>query len=101
MYTDKGFSTAWAMYGERRGTYSNVPSKRYGSQGVVYATTHAPNQVMIEMRRFGLFSFRTSGPFMILTFRPETGHLGVEWVDHAGWRGEGELWRLPAAVQQR
>jgi len=89
--TDKGFSTAWAMYGERKGTYTNIPSKRYGSQGMVYASTHAPNQMLLRMRRFGVSA--NTGYWMILTFRGN-GTVDVEGIGYSGWRGDGELWRV-------
>ena len=100
LYTDKGFSTAWAEYGERKGLYTNVPAKTYGAQGTVYATTHAPNQVDDPVEAFWICYAHTSGPFMVLTFR-ENGHIDVDWVDHAGWHGEGELWRVPAVLRQQ
>ena len=30
---DKGYSTSWTEYGEWKGTFTNIPDKRYGSQG--------------------------------------------------------------------
>ena len=93
---DNGFSTAWAIYGERRGTYSNVPSKWYGAQGRVYASTHAPNQMLIKLRRYG-FSAGT-GSWMILTFEGN-GTINVNLIGHAGWRGDGELWRVPVLTK--
>jgi hypothetical protein len=93
---DNGISTAWALYGERKGTYTNVPSQRYGSQGMVYASTHAPNQLFLKLRRYG-FSAGT-GYWMILTFRIN-GTIDVDLIGHSGWRGDGELWRVPALLR--
>ncbi|HEX4084123.1 MAG TPA: hypothetical protein VHY22_04370 [Chthoniobacteraceae bacterium] len=90
---NRGISTAWAMYGERDGLYTNIPSKRYGAQGYVYVSTHAPNQMLLELRRFGA-SPNTSG-WMILTLQPNDV-LDAEWIGHSGWRGDGELWRTTA-----
>jgi hypothetical protein len=95
---DNGFSTAWTMYGERKGTYTNIPSKRYGSQGTVTATTHAPGQLLIQLNRFGLSAGTCS--WMILTFRPN-GVIDVELIGHSGWRGDGELWRVPAVLRHQ
>jgi hypothetical protein len=90
---ENGFSTAWAQYGERVGTYTNIPSKRYGSQGYVYASTHAPNQMLLKLRRYGASG--GTGNWLILTFHGgET--IDVDMIGHSGWRGDGELWRVPA-----
>lgn len=88
-----GYSTAWTLYGERNGAYTNIPSKRYGAQGSIVASTHFPNQLLLKLRRFGLFP--STGNFMILTFRGG-GAVDVDMVGHSGWRGDGELWRAPA-----
>lgn len=93
---DNGFSTAWAMYGERAGVYTNVPSKRFGSQGTVYATTHAPDQLLLHLRRFGLSA--GTGGWLILTFHPN-GVADVELIGHSGWRGDGQLWRVPEMLR--
>jgi len=93
MQMDNGFSTAWAMYGERKGTYTNIPSKRYGTQGAVFPTTHAPNQLLLKWRRWGVSA--NTGGWMILTFRGH-GVIDVDMIGHSGWRGDGELWRAPA-----
>jgi len=90
---DTGFSTAWAMYGERKGTYTNIPSKRYGTQGAVYPSTHAPNQLLLQWRRFGVSA--NTGGWIILTFRGN-GVIDADMIGHSGWRGDGELWRAPA-----
>jgi hypothetical protein len=95
---DTGFSTAWAMYGERKGTYTNISSKRYGAQGAILATTHAPNQLLLETRRFGAST--GTGTWMILTFRGN-GTVDIDVLGHSGWRGEGELWRVPAILTPR
>jgi len=93
---DTGFSTAWAMYGERKGVYSNIPSRRYGSQGVVFASTHAPNQMLLQLRRFGASA--GTGAWVILTFQDD-GVIDVDWIGHSGWRGSGELWRVPPVMR--
>jgi hypothetical protein len=95
---DNGFSTAWALYGERRGTYTNIPSQWYGGQGTVYATTHAPNQLLIKTRRYGFSS--GTGYWMILTFTGN-GVIDVDLIGHSGWRGDGELWRVPAEIHHQ
>jgi hypothetical protein len=95
---DNGFSTAWAMYGERKGVYTNIPSKRYGSQGTVFASTHAPDQLLLQTRRFGAST--GTGIWMILTFRGN-GNVDVDLIGHAGWRGDGELWRVPPVMMER
>lgn len=89
----RGYSTAWTMYGEWKGTFTNIPAKRYGTQGTVTATTHAPNQMLLILRRNGASPLK--GTWMILTFQPD-GSIDVQWLGHAGWHGEGELWRVPA-----
>ena len=91
--TDTGFSTAWAMYGERKGTFTNIPSKRYGSQGPAYPSTHAPNQLLLQWRRWGVSA--NTGGWMIMTFRGN-GVIDVDMLGHSGWRGDGELWQSPA-----
>jgi len=95
---DTGFSTAWAMYGERRGTYTNIPSQRYGSQGTLYASTHAPNQLLLQLRRYGAST--GTGNSMILTFLGK-GKVEVDMIGHSGWRGDGELWRVEAPLTSR
>jgi hypothetical protein len=95
---DRGFSTAWAMYGERKGRYTNIRSKRYGAQGKVFVSTHAPNQMLLELRKFGASA--NIGVWMILTFQPG-GAVDVEWIGHSGWQGDGELWRTPALQRQQ
>ncbi len=92
MRIDNGYSTAWAMYDERKGTYTNIPSKRYGSQGTVIASTHAPNQLLLRLKRYGLSS--GAAKWMILTFRGN-GTVDVDLIGNSGWRGDGELWRAP------
>jgi hypothetical protein len=89
---ENGYSTAWALYGQRKGAYTNIPSKWYGGQGTIYASTHAPNQLLIKTRRYGLSA--GTGNWFILTFRPR-GVIDVELIGHSGWRGDGELWRVP------
>lgn len=88
---DRGYSTAWTEYGEWKGTFTNIPARRYGTQGTVIATTHAPNQMLLILRRNGVSPLK--GNWMILTFRGN-GTIDVDWIGHSGWRGEGELSRV-------
>jgi len=90
--TNSGYSTSWSQYDERRATYTNIPSERYGSQGTVTASTHAPNQMLITLRRDTTLTHK--GIWMILTFTGD-GKVDVDWIGHSGWRGNGELWRVP------
>jgi hypothetical protein len=82
---DRGFSTGWTPYGEWKGNFTNIPSMRYGSQGTVDASTHAPNQLLLVLRRDS--SASREGSWMILTFRPN-GNVDVDWIGrivaHAG-----------------
>jgi hypothetical protein len=88
---NNGFSTAWAIYGERTGTYTNIPSKRYGTQGTLAVSTHAPNQLLLHLRRYGASA--GTGSYIILTFIGN-GKAVVDMIGHSGWRGDGELWRV-------
>lgn len=93
---DNDYASAWTPYGERRGTFTNIPVKRYGSQGSVAASTHAPNQLLLKVRRNGL---STQGIWLILTFEAN-GSASVDFVGRNGWRGEGDLVRvLPLATR--
>ena len=89
----RGYSTSWTAYGEREGIYTNIRAKRYGSQGTAEASTHAPNQMLITLRRDATLTHR--GTWLILTFL-SNGRIDVDWIGHSGWRGSGELWRVPA-----
>jgi len=89
---DRGYSTAWSTYKEWKGTFTNITAKRYGSQGTVSATTHAPNQMLIVLRRDGTASHH--GSWMVMTFL-EDGDIGVDWIGKSGWRGSGEFSRVP------
>jgi hypothetical protein len=91
---DKGYSTAWTPYGEWHGTYTNIPERQYGSQGGVLASTHAPNQLLLMLRRN---RSATQGSWLILTFRAN-GKADVDWIGRSGWRGGGELWKEPATL---
>jgi hypothetical protein len=95
---DSGLSTAWMPYGERKGSYTNIPSKRYGTQGAVFASTHAPDQLLLRLRRNGVST--STGNWLILTFG-RNGVVNVDMVGHSGWRGDGELWRVPATLTPR
>ncbi len=90
---DRGYSTSWTEYGEWHGTFTNIPAKRYGSQGQVIASTHAPNQLLLILHRNRTATH--AGNWMILTFH-ENGHADVDWIGRSGWRGSGELWRATA-----
>jgi hypothetical protein len=92
LQVDKGYSTAWTMYGERTGTYTNVPTKRYGSQGTILATSHYPNQVLLVVRRDTTVNHKPT--WLILTFLPN-GSIDIDYLGLSGWRGSGELWRIP------
>lgn len=95
---DKGYSTSWTEYGERKGVFTNIPSKRYGSQGTVVASTHAPNQMLLVLRRDTTASHH--GTWLILTFLA-SGEVDVDYIGRSGWRGEGELWRAPTYTASR
>ena len=90
---ERGYSTGWTEYGEWKGIFTNIPAKRYGTEGGVTATTHAPDQMLLILHRDN--SAMNKGAWMILTFRPN-GVIDVDWVGRSGWRGQGELWRVPA-----
>jgi hypothetical protein len=87
---DRGYSTSWTAYGEWHGTFTNITERRYGSQGAVIASTHAPNQMLLKLRRNRTTS--PAGAWMILTFLGN-GRVDVDWIGRSGWRGTGELWR--------
>ena len=87
---DKGYTTSWTKYGEWHGTFTNIPDRRYGSQGGVIASTHAPDQLLLMLHRDRTAT--RSGSWMILTFRAN-GSVDVDWIGRSGWRGAGELWR--------
>ena len=95
---DKAYSTAWTEYGERKGTFTNIPDKRYGSQGTVVASTHAPNQMLLVIRRDTTAS--RHGSWLILTFL-DNGDVDVDYIGHSGWRGQGELTRIPTYTASR
>jgi hypothetical protein len=88
----RGYSTAWTYYGEWKGTFTNIREKRYGTQGTVLISTHWPNQALLVLRRNG--GSQLGGTWMILTFR-DADDIDVDWIGRAGWRGEGELVRVP------
>jgi hypothetical protein len=95
---DKGYSTSWTEYGERKGTYTNIPDKRYGSQGIVIASSHAPDQVLLVLRRDTTAIHK--GTWLILTFLTN-GNVDVDYVGRSGWRGAGELTRVPTYTADR
>jgi hypothetical protein len=92
---NRGYSTGWTEYGEWKGVFTNIPQKRYGTQGTVIASTHAPNQLLLMLHRDGTAT--PAGAWLILTFRP-TGNVDVDWIGRSGWRGTGELWPVPALL---
>jgi hypothetical protein len=92
---DRGYSTAWTEYGEWKGTFTNIPDQRYGTQGTVTASTHAPDQALLVLRRNGAST--QSGNWLILTFRGN-GTIDVDWIGRAGFRGQGELSRVPVLM---
>jgi hypothetical protein len=96
--TWRGYSTGWTEYGEWKGTFTNIPQQRYGTQGTVFASTHYPNQALLVLRRNGASQY--GGVWMILTFR-DTATIDVDWIGHAGWRGEGVLTRVPSPASLR
>jgi len=87
-------SSAFDEYVERKATYTNNPVQRYGAQGWVLASTHAPNQLLVRFRRYGI---AVSALRMIMTFNAD-GSADVDFFGHSGWRGTGELWRVPVAA---
>jgi hypothetical protein len=95
---DKGYSTGWTEYGERKGTFTNIPDKRYGSQGTLVASTHAPNQLLLALRRDTTLSHRNA--WLILTFL-RNGDVDVDYIGRSGWRGQGELSRVPNYTADR
>lgn len=95
---DKGYSTAWTEYGERKGIFTNIPDRRYGSQGTVVASTHAPNQLLLIIRRDTTLSHRNT--WLILTFLDD-GNVDVDYIGRSGWRGSGELSRVPSYTASR
>jgi hypothetical protein len=95
---DKGYSTSWTMYGERNGTYTNIHDQRYGSQGTVVASSHAPNQLLLVLRRDTTANHK--GTWLILTFLAD-GSVDVDYIGHSGWRGSGELSRVPSYTALR
>jgi len=92
---DKGYSTSWTAYGEHKGTYTNVPYRRYGSQGTIVASSHYPNQMLVTVRRVSTLNHKPS--WLVLTFLP-SGSIDVDYLGLSGWRGSGELWRIPGYI---
>jgi len=95
---DKGYSTAWTEYGERKGTFTNIPDKRYGSQGTVVASSHFPNQLLLVLRRDTTANRKPM--WLILTFLAN-GNVDVDYIGRSGWRGAGELTRVPNYTAER
>jgi hypothetical protein len=87
-----GYSSAWAPYVERSETFTNIPERRYGTQGFVLASTHAPDQLMLHFHPGVLSS--NSHAFWIITFRGRDC-AEVTAVRRSGWHGEGTLHRVP------
>ena len=85
-------SGAWTAYSEKTETFTNIPERRYGTQGYVFASSHAPDQLLLRLRPNGVsLDVR---PTMILTFRGR-GYVDVQWLASNGWHGEGSLHRVP------
>jgi len=87
------FTGAWNVYGENSEEFTNIPDRRYGTQGYIVATTHAPDQLRIKLRA-GAFSPHV-GSFLIVTFRGRDC-ADVRWIGRSGWHGEGSLHRMPS-----
>jgi hypothetical protein len=83
---------AWTAYSEKTETFTNISERRYGTQGYVFASSHAPDQLLLRLRANGV-SWNVR-PRMILTFRGRSC-IDVDWIAESGWRGEGTLQRLP------
>ena len=89
---DKSYATAWTPFAVWKGTFTNIYEKRYGTQGSLRISTHAPDQILLTLRRNG--ELTGDATWAILTYRGN-GILDVDWIGRSGWRGEGELWRTP------
>jgi len=87
------FTGAWEAYGENSEEFTNIPERRYGTQGFIVATTHAPNQIMLSPRTGALSPHL--GSFMIVTFRGRN-RADVTWIGRSGWHGGGTLHRVPS-----
>lgn len=87
------FTSAGNMNGERTETFTNIDQRRYGVRGRLFASSHAPDQLLLQLKPQPLSP--TAGSFMILTFRGH-GHADVDFVEHAFRHGEGTLLRPPA-----
>lgn len=86
------FSGAWIPYSEKLETFTNIPERRYGTQGYIFASSHDPNQILLRLRPNGIpLGVR---PRLILSFHAH-GCADVEYLGPSGWRGEGTLHRVP------
>lgn len=86
------YTGAWNVYGESREEFTNIPERRYGTQGYVVATSHAPNQLLLRPRPGPLSPH--AGSFMIVTFSGPN-RADVTWIGKSGWHGGGRLHRVP------
>lgn len=85
-------SGAWTTYSEKTETFTNIRVRRYGTDGYVLASTHAPDQVLLRLQPNGLWL--DVRPTMILTFHAP-GWADVQWLASNGWHGEGSLRSVP------
>lgn len=90
--TQTGYAGAWSAYVERNESLTNIPERRYGTQGFIAAATHSPDGLTLQFRP-GPFS-TNSRAFWIVTFRGRDC-AEVTAVARAGWHGEGTLHRVP------
>lgn len=88
-----GYTSAWVSYVERDETFTNIPERRYGTQGFVLASTHEPDQLMLRFRP-GVLSANARA-FWIITFCGRDCAT-IEAVGRSGRYGEGTLHRVPA-----
>ncbi|MEA3189013.1 MAG: hypothetical protein QOD99_2843 [Chthoniobacter sp.] len=92
LQTRTAFSGALILSGERAETFTNIPERHYGVRASVAATSHDPDQLRLMLKSQPLSP--TLGGFMTLTFRGR-GCAEVDFIEHAGRRGDGILKRLP------
>ncbi len=96
---DRGYSTSWTPYGEWHGTFTNIPSKRYGSQARLLPRRTPPTRCSWSCG--GTEPRTRKGAWMILTFLGN-GNVDVDWLGRSGWRGTGwALTRVPVSYNPR
>lgn len=86
------FTSASFFSGERDETFTNIPERRYGVRASLRATSHEPDQLRIRLWSQPLSP--SLGGFLTITFRGQ-GCADVDFLEHAGRRGEGTIKRLP------